>query len=771
MTDSQTHGLYAHSLSDVSNARHTLEDHLRGSAALARRFGEVFGAGELAEYLALVHDVGKGTCAWQEKLRVVEAKGGRVGIPHKHAGTVLAEQYVRPAACAAVVFGHHGGLPDMERLRDELYKARPGGSESGRVEEAIRAVERIVPEIRRGSPMAPPGWLRDLPKGKRQLGLDLLVRMLFSCVVDADFLDTSAHFAGSEALVREPADMAALAERYESRRKQHLAEREPSPQVDALRQSVYEQACAAAFGEPGVYVLHVPTGGAKTLAAGGFALRHTAEHGKRRVVLAVPFISITEQNAAVYRDLLDPEPGSVEPAVVLEHHSAVDLDGDGAAVGSDALTEKEREELKERARAAKLAAENWDAPFVVTTTVRLFESLFSHRPSQVRRLHNLAGSVIVLDEVQALPDRLLAPILSGLRGLVDHFGATVLLVSATQPSFWELSAWKGLERKAIIEDPAALFTALRRVDYDWRTGEDVTLESVACEAAEYPQVLAVVGTTRDAARFHRHLEAAAPAGPVLHLSTRMTGAHRREVIAEIRELLRKGEPVQVVSTSLIEAGVDVDFPRVYRSWAPPESLQQAAGRCNRDGRLEDGGTVVIFDPADGGRPRSTEYKAALQAGAKFFGPKLARPDALEALHSYYQHRYSYQQGGDPESGLGAEIQKLRCALDFPQVDRDFQMIDNGHSVPVVVIRRESDRKHIEAAVAQLMDRFRPCGPEVLRSLQQHTASLPKREAEAALRAGLAELITGDLLLWHGAYHERRGLDPDEPESLDAYCVV
>ncbi|CAL9628896.1 hypothetical protein SUDANB43_06001 [Streptomyces sp. enrichment culture] len=761
--------LYAHSLSGVSGVRHTLEDHLRGSAVLARRFGEVFGAGELAEYLALVHDVGKGACAWQDGLRAVEARGGggRVGVGHKHAGTVLAERYAQ-LACAAVVFGHHGGLPDLERLRDELFKGRPGGSEAARVQEAIRAVEGIVPEIHRSSRIALPGWLLDLPRREQRLGLDLLVRMLFSCVVDADYLDTSAHFGGAVARVGEPTDMAALVERYDARRKRHLAGRESSP-VDALRQSVYEQACAAAAGEPGVYVLQVPTGGAKTMAAGAFALRHAAQHGKRRVVSAVPFISITEQNAAVYRDLLDPEGADGGPAVVLEHHSVVDLDLGGAALGEP--SEEQREALRQRARTAKLAAENWDAPFVVTTTVRLFESLFSHRPSQMRRLHNLAGSVIVLDEVQALPDRLLAPILSGLRGLVDHFGVTVLLVSATQPSFWELSAWKGLERKAVIDDPAALFDSLRRVEYEWRTGQEATLESIAREAATHPQVLTVVGTTRDAARFHRHLQAAFAQGPVLHLSTRMTGAHRREVIAQIRELLGRGEPVQVVSTSLIEAGVDVDFPRVYRAWAPPESLQQAAGRCNRDGRLPSG-TVIVFDPADGGRPRSAEYRAAVQAGEQFFGPHpLAAPDDLDALHRYYQRRYAYQQGGESEAGLGAHIQKLRRALDFPQVDREFQMIEDEHSVPVVVIRNECDREQVEEAVAQLTDPFGPCGPEVLRGLQQHTASLPKREADAALRCGLAVPVTGDLLLWHGAYHERRGLDPDEPESLDAYGVV
>ncbi|MCL3994771.1 hypothetical protein [Streptomyces lavenduligriseus] len=244
---------------------------------------------------------------------------------------MLAERYTQ-LACAVVVFGHHGGLPDPERLRDKLHKGRPGGSEDARVQEAIRAVEGIVPEIHRLSRIDLPGWLLGLPRREQGLGLDLLVRMLFSCVVDADYLDTSAHFEGAAVRVGERADMAALVERYEARRKRYLAGRESSP-VDALWQSVYERACRAAADEPGVYVLQVPTGGAKTMAAGAFALRHAAQHGKRQVVLAVPFISITEQNAAVYRDLLDPEDAGGGPAVVLEHHSAVDLDVEEAGFG------------------------------------------------------------------------------------------------------------------------------------------------------------------------------------------------------------------------------------------------------------------------------------------------------------------------------------------------------------------------------------------------------------------------------------------------------
>ncbi|MFE7319032.1 CRISPR-associated endonuclease Cas3'' [Streptomyces sp. NPDC057555] len=751
--------LYGHSRNSVPGVRHRLEDHLRGSAALAGRFGEVFGASELAAYLALIHDVGKGACAWQDRLLAVEREGGgRVGVGHKHAGTWLANKYTQ-LPFGAVVFGHHGGMPDMEKLKDELWRAMPGGDEAGRVEEAIRAVESVVPEIHPNPSPPLPAWLRKIPAEKARHGLDLLVRILFSCVVDADYLDTAAHFDGTAVRVHEPADMAALLKRYETRRATMLAGREPSP-VDALRQQVYEQAYAAASGEPGVYVLHVPTGGAKTLAAGAFALRHAAVHGKGRVILAVPFISITEQNAAVYRDLLDPDPDSGEEAVVLEHHSAVDLDSEERLQG---LTDEQQAEWEKRAHTARLAAENWDAPFVVTTTVRLFESLFSHRPSQMRRLHRLAGSVLVLDEVQELPDRLLAPILSGLRGLADHFGVTVLLVSATQPSFWDLPTWEGLERREIVDEPARLFEALRRVDYEWRTGEEVTLETIAAEAAEFKQVLTVVNATKDAARFHRHLEQrATPGTAVLHLSTRMTAGHRREVIAEIKKLLKEGSDVQVVSTRLIEAGVDLDFPRVYRAWAPAESLQQAAGRCNRDGHLHRG-IVVVFRPSDGKQPRAAAYGAALDASEAHFGPGVSDPDDLEALKDYYTLRYALQKA-TPGSGLGAEVDELRRRLNFPLVDHSFQMIENGLSTPVVVVRREADREDIEAAVAELRNPNRPCGPQVLRDLQPHTASLPRHEAESALRSGLAEPVTGDLVLWHGTYHGQRGLDPDEPED-------
>ncbi|MFC5667569.1 CRISPR-associated endonuclease Cas3'' [Kitasatospora misakiensis] len=704
--------LYAHSPNGAGQW-HLLGDHLCGSAELAARFGAAFGMAAMAGYLALVHDVGKGACAWQDQLAKVADTGAKVGIDHKRAGVRLAAQYL-PWPLAGVVEGHHGGLRSGSEIRALLreLRARPGV-----VDEAIRRVAADVPEIESAG-IAVPDWLSN-PDGDNGLSdVDLMVRMLFSCVIDADHLDTHAHFRGRSPHVRPDADMAALAERFEDARKAMLAGRKPSG-IDEIRTDIYEQAIAAADGEQGIYRLHVPTGGGKTLAGAGFGLRHAARNGQRRIIVAVPFISITEQNASVYRRMLGERD-------VLEHHSSVDLD---------------------RAGWARLAAENWDAPFVITTTVQLFESLFSRSPSRMRRLHRLAAAVIVLDEVQALPDRLLVPILSALRGLTERFGTTVLLSSATQPEF---SSIDGTSHRHVIPDPALLFSALERVRYEWR--EDTTLAAMAGEASRHEQMLMVVSTTRDANAVHQQL----PAG-ALHLSTRMTSGHRRETIEEIRTLLAAEQRVRVVSTSLIEAGVDLDFPIVFRAWAPPENLQQAAGRCNREGHLHRG-TVVVFKAHDSGRIPDPSYRLSLGIANNRFGdgPDKADPDNLTALAHYSRTRYRLQG----LANLGNPIEDLRRQLDFPAVAEQFVMI--GESTASVVHVRPELKPEEQAAARAAIDMLRtgqPCGPATPRGLQPHIAGIPKAEAETALAAGHAKLIVDDLVEWVGPYHPQRGIEP------------
>ena len=733
--------LWAHSR-NRAGARHRLEDHLRGTAERARSFGEPFGAGELTEYLGLVHDVGKASCAWQAGLLSAEQTGAKVGIPHKQAGTWLAQRAAGPFALC--VYGHHGGLPEAAELKGIL---RGASAETVADWEAVAAdVARMIPEILRPAPGSlsaeAPGEARDRDK----LVLEMLVRMVFSALVDADFLDTETHFHGN----RRPASETTagdLAGVYEDRRAALLAGRRPSP-ADRWRQEVYAQAVAAASGPGGMYRMAAPTGSGKTLSAGAFALHHAKAHGLRRVVVAVPFISITEQNADVYRAMLD-EPGRPR---VLEHHSGADLDG-----------------IQPGDWWRRLAAENWDAPFVVTTTVQLFQSLFAHRPAAMRKVHRLARSVIVLDEVQALPDRLLMPILSVLRVLTERFGTTVLLASATQPSYWDLPPFRDLEVANVISDPRPLYRRFRRVRYRWRLEPRPALAEVAAEAACERQVLIVVNTTADSATVHRYLAGYRDEslGPCFHLSTRMAAQHRRDVLARIRERLDAAEPVAVVSTQLIEAGVDVDFPVVYRAWAPADSLQQAAGRANRNARLAEG-TVVIFDPADGGRPADSSYNAALNATLAHFGPGRADPDDLDALDRYYPERYNLQNLH--RVGPGVEIEALRREMDFPEVARCFQLIDDK-TTPVTV--RYGDDSAL-ARLAEVIGRLRGIGNDhhgagearhLLRELRPYLATIPTKLARKAVAAGCAEPIIGDLLEWHGPYQGERGINSVDLAAL------
>lgn len=746
---------------------HLYEDHARSTGELARRFAETWEGSDLAYVLGRDHDTGKGGCAWQDGLIEEAATGRKVRRPpHNDAGALLFARTARRrpelTPFAGVIEGHHTGLSDWSALRVRLKGLMQDSQEA---DEAIGRVAEVMPEILEGACPTVPDWLDP----RNRTSMEMLVRMTYSAVIDADRLDTAAHFRPGT-LLRPDVNMPELWERYETRRQETLAERrrqnEPS-WLDRLREDVYQEAIETAAGKPGVYRLHLPTGAGKTFAGGGFALRHAAQHGLRRVIVAVPFISITEQNAAVYRSLLDPQDG---PRVVLEHHSAVNFETSGQQTAGPSAASGNVHPRQGRGRPnpwAKLAAENWDAPFIVTTTVRLIESLFGNTPSATRRLHRIAGSVIVLDEVQALPDNLLTPILSGLRELVEHYGVTLILSSATQPELAALNPWQtGLPQRDIVADPAPLFERLRRVRYDWRTGPDVTLGSIAAEAAQHDHALVVVNGTKDARQVHKAWLGDRQEHPgALHLSTRMTGGHRRQTIRATKQRLKTGMGgTLLVSTSLIEAGVDLDFPHGFRAKSTPESEQQAAGRVNREGhRPARDSVMTIFEPTDGLPPHLIYNRSGIAAASHRFGEGLAAPDDLDTLRAYYQHRYRLQSGRsstDPNGATGEAIEALREKLDYPEVARRMRMIDNEHSVAVAVIRpqlAEDERKAAQQAIGQL--RAGVPTPETYRALQDHMASIPHQELQAAINTGHAVEIAGDLYEWTGPYHPQRGIEP------------
>ncbi|MEU4806390.1 CRISPR-associated helicase Cas3' [Actinosynnema sp. NPDC023587] len=718
--------LLAHSPGRVPGAWHSLADHVRSTAELARRFAESFDAGPLAWALGLVHDAGKADCGWQSRLLKVAMTRGKVGGDHKSLGALVLGDRALDAAMA--VLGHHGGLTSPGELEKLTWTPD--------LQTAWARFVAEVPEARgleAGPSLVPVSWFES------EFVADIGIRLVFSALVDADHLDTAAHHhMYAEPRVRPPVDMAGLLRRFEAGRAVMLEKPDEPSELDVVRTRLYDDAVRLAKGEPGVFRLPAPTGSGKTLTAAGAALHHAAVHGKSRVIVAVPFTTITGQNAEVYRRVLGTD-------VVLEHHSNAELDD----------------------YRLRLSAENWDAPFVVTTTVQLFDSLFGRKPSRSRKLHRLANAVVVLDEVQALPISLLVPILDALRTLVKHFRTTVILASATQPTFEHLKAWEDLKVVPLVEAPVEIFSKLKRVRYEWQLDPRPTWEQIASQISGEGRALAIVNTVGHARELHRMVRDRRPDATVLHLSTRMCPAHRKVELDRIHRLLKEknGEPVLVVSTQLVEAGVDLDFPVVFRALAPSEALQQAAGRANREGKIPGLGRVVVFDPD--GTKTPAFYQSAVDKTRAFFGPG-RDPDDPVLLDAYYRSLYTGLNVD--EARRGSVIQFNRSERDFeavaygPENDgkRDgklaFRMIDED-PVTVIATRYESDEN-----IADLVDQVRVGDKQagrILRELRRYMVPLPRRIATAPEVRALCRPVLagdGDLWEWVGPYDPSVGID-------------
>ena len=723
--------LYAHSANDRGE-RQLLVDHLRNVAGLARHLASPFGGGDFAFLAGLWHDVGKADPMWQ--CRLIECEKGereRIGLDHKCAGALLAEEAGQPMV-GLLIHAHHGGLRD--RYNDFvpwLQEARqlPGP------QKALKTLRTAMVGLTgHDAPKLPVHVTKDA------LSADIFLRLAYSALVDADSLDTEAHMLGSAPPEHgRDVTLADLWSRYGA----FLVEESPTPEstVNRVRQEVYEACLEAATKSRGIFRLTVPTGGGKTRSAMAFALRHGIEHGLSRVIVAVPFTTITQQTAKVYRDIFGDE------RVVLEHHSA--------AVEGAGKTSDDEDSFAPEAVWQRLAAENWDAPVVVTTTVQLFESLFSNRRGKTRKLHNLAGSVIILDEAQALPSGLLSPILDGIRQLTENFGASVVLSTATQPAFELIREFHEVEAREIVSEHARHFELLKRVEYEWRTDEPKQWLEVAAWMRGEQSALAIVNTKRHA----MELLDALHDPTVLHLSTLLCGAHRSEVLEEIRRRLATEEPCQVVSTQVVEAGVDLDFATVFRAEAPLDAIIQAAGRCNREGKLEGYGRVVVFASQDGKVPPGV-YRSGRDIARVVRQLPNFDPNDPAVVRQYFELLFGAAVDADLK-----KIQRSRKALDFPAVADKFRMIDED-TCDVIVDYPEADRPKIERLVGQLRERERPAR-EVLRDLQTHTVSLHRREYERLKGRGLIEGIETirNMGRWNGVYDSIRGIVEADPDLI------
>ncbi|MCC6314063.1 MAG: CRISPR-associated helicase Cas3' [Thermomicrobiales bacterium] len=712
---------------NASGERHDLSAHLGAVADLAAIFARPFGGDRIARAAGQVHDIGKASDAFQRYLEACEREPRRrhPTVDHKGAGTLVG--FARFAPLALLIQGHHGGLPDCSAVK---AKVRALGVDDVIAETLRRVTAAGLALPDRLEADAVPSFAHS------PLGAELFLRMCFSALVDADHLDTERHFSPERADQRGATpDIATLGARLIADQASLTGGTGP---VNAVRDEVYRACLAAAAWKPGFFRLTVPTGGGKTRSALAFALEHARAHGLQRVIVAVPYLTITDQTAQTFRDIF-PEDRSV-----LEHFSSA---GSDDAEGGETTGDLWR----------RLAAQDWDAPIVVTTTVQFFESLFGRTPTACRKLHRIAESVVILDEAQTLPQPLLAPILDALSQLTAHYRTSVVLCTATQPAFARAPGFSQLANiREIAPDPPRLFQTLKRVDYVWPEGSPWSWQRVADEMRSAPQALAIVNTKAAALAL---LDALADPD-ASHLSTLLCGAHRRDVLAEVRDRLRRGQPCRVVSTQVVEAGVDVDFPLVLRAMGPLDRIVQAAGRCNREGRLERGRTVV-FEPEEDAMPAGP-YRIATQITQQLLAAGACDPDDPALFERYFAKLFA---SVDVDART---IQDARAALKYETVARDFRMIDDD-GVSVVVAYGGSPHlpgsaSHAEKS-AEAITNLRAAGAKLdfsrkrvlFAAVQPYVVSLRRRAFNDAQRSGLVAELAGGMWEWMGEYDPVRGL--------------
>jgi CRISPR-associated endonuclease/helicase Cas3 len=737
---------YAHTLEGESSEHwELLPIHLAAVADRAEAFASRFGLGAWGRVAGHWHDLGKYSLAFQNRVLragIDEALDGDVHLPgpgrvdHSTAGAQYAARLLpKPVGdlIAYVIAGHHGHLPDFNG----------DGSDSILQKRLAKAIEPIDPPARLlavpdRAELQPIGWRPASHAAHRPFQFAFLTRMLFSALVDADWLETERFCDGVRAAQRrqQQPDLKVLLSRLDDYIMSLTSKRRSAPApVDRHRQQVLGNCRAKASHAPGWFSLTVPTGGGKTLASLAFALTHGHAQKLERVIYALPFTSIIEQNASIFRAALGDD-------VVLEHHSNLDPDAT-------------------RSTATELATENWDSTVVVTTNVQLFESLFASQKTRCRKVHRIAGSVIVLDEAQTMPPELLAPCLAALDELVRNYRCTVVLCTATQPAITHRDEFPiGIEHiTEIVEAPTDLFHQMKRVNVHHLgpLGDEELVERLAST----PIALCIVNTKRLARELAQQL--GDRRDDVVHLSAAMCPAHRTVVINDVRDRLASGRPCLVVSTQVIEAGVDVDFPVVYRELAGFDSIAQAAGRCNREGRRATG-DVYVFESSH--RPPPS-LRSAMDS-ARQLVPDHPDPLTLDAIEAYFRHHYWRRKNGAGKPWDDRDVMSCFQGVtthQFRTAAERFRWIGNEtHSI--VVPYGDKGRQIVE-----LLSRDEPPDWRLTRRCQRYTVSVYEHDLQKL--AGNTTVTLRHERFWvltnPAAYDDRFGLLTDvagwDPDGL------
>ncbi|PZA07706.1 MULTISPECIES: CRISPR-associated endonuclease Cas3'' [unclassified Meiothermus] len=653
---------WAHTHPDPSRWQ-PLREHLGRVAELAAARARAFGEAEKGWLAGRLHDVGKYGDLFQRRL-----EGKERGLDHWSAGAHLALfEYCAPQVALAIQ-GHHIGLQSgaKESLK-EMRLREDGRGFPGELRLSEARLELLRERWQADGLELPPPRQAQIALPQNAAAM-LETRMLFSALVDADFLDTEAHLRGPEARPTPPPLQAARAlERLEARL-QELAQDQGLPSaIRRLRQQVSEACARAAQQDARLFTLTAPTGSGKTLAMLRFALRRAVQDPRiRRIVVVLPYLSILDQTVRIYRELF----ADFGPHYILEDHSL--------AYRPLRKDSSDEQDLQERER--RLLSENWEAPIVLTTHVQLLESLHASRPGACRKLHNLAGSVLLFDEVQTLPTHLAVPTLKTLSHLAsDKYGAVVVFATATQPAFDSLHSKvqenepQGWQPREIVPDPAALFGQSRRVAVEWRLKNPTPNPALATLLEADPQALVVLNLKRQAHRLFRLAQERGLEG-LYHLSTALCPAHRKRALEEIQARLEAAQPCRLIATQVVEAGVELDFPVGYRALGPLEAIAQTAGRVNRHG-LRPEGRLVVFWPEDEGYPdRAYAQAAGLTRALQAEGGLELTP---EAFRRYYHSLYGLQSVSDPE------IEGLIKTQNYAELARRYRIIETS-AVNVVV---------------------------------------------------------------------------------------
>ncbi len=705
---------YAHRRDD--GAHQTVLEHLECTAKYARRFGVSMGMEDETVYAAMLHDIGKFSKAFQLRL-----EGDKRRVDHATAGAREAYRAGHPQSAFAIA-GHHAGLADYGDPSD----SKEGSTLSARLKCELEDYAAFRTQLTPNPPppLRAPGWP----------AFFLQTHMLFSALVDADWLDTERFMSCGSVERGMGTSIESLFSRFTawigSKGWTPPAE-QPNMTLDQMRSGILFQCMNRAALDPGLFTLTVPTGGGKTTASLAFALAHALRYGLERIIYVIPYTSIIDQTAKKFRKILGDEN-------VLEHHSQVAFDPD-----DDQLTPAQKR--------LQLATENWDAPVIVTTSVQFFESLFAHKKARSRKVHHIANSVVIFDEAQMLPIPYLLPCVAAIALLARDFHVSAVLCTATQPNLNDyLRQYTKQPVRELAPEMKKKGAAFRRTTIP--PARPLDDEALVRELNAHSQVLCIVNARRHAQALFESLN---PDGAFM-LSTLLYPADRARKLAEIRARLLDGRPCRVVSTSLIEAGVDVDFPAVYRALAGLDSILQAAGRCNREGRrAADESIVTVFIPEQK-QPRTfaPNIEATTSIVHDFFDPT-----SPEAIAAYFEFLYRNRGKAIDEQ----EIMKLIDKCAFREISNKFRLIEDNTRAVYVLFRDETAR----ALETRLRAGERSRG--LFRALGQYAVNVYDRHFRALYESGALTPLGEDIWLVtaENAYGEKTGLTL-EPSGGEGY---